>query len=101
MLPVSSTKHPYDSEKSTHSLSAVLHWQGELTRQLEVVQVVGSDIFQNIAAVLACNRGNEHDQVGLGTLRMSWVALCKLGRFPEEKLSQELTPSKLLRFLAN
>lgn len=55
--------------------------------------MVGSDIFQNIAAVLACNRGNEHDQVGLGTLRMSWVALCKLGRFPEEKLSQELTPS--------
>lgn len=46
---MSSTKHPHDSEKSPHSLD----WQGEWTRQLEVVQVMGSDTFQNIAALLA------------------------------------------------
>lgn len=35
--------------------------------QLEGVQVVSSDIFQNIAAGLAWSRKNGGDQVGLGT----------------------------------
>lgn len=56
--------------------------------------------FKIFLLVLACNRGNGNDQDGLGTLGVSWAALCELGRFPEEKLSQEWTPCELLRFLA-
>lgn len=74
-MSVSSAKHPNDSKKSSRSLGAALDWQGGLTRPLEVVQVVGFDIFQNIADVLACDRGNGSDQVELGTLGSSWVAL--------------------------
>lgn len=74
-------QEPNDSDKSTCSLGAVL---GRTEGQLEDVQVVSSDIFQNIAAGLAWSRGNGDDQAGLGTLGgVPWVSLCELGKFPQ------------------
>lgn len=49
--------------------------------QLEGVQVVSSDIFQNIAAGLAWSRKNG-GVTRLG-LALPWVALCELGKCPQ------------------